>query len=810
MRSKGLASLAFLIMIFCSILPANGQTNEKEKDTVSVGAKAISIGEISDESERLGQRLIKLKKVLAKSSRVQEVDSILQVTTLELQERQDSAMLAHELVSLRELRSRKVFWNNYKAILKTYQSIVKDRTEEISKITTELFYEIERWEETKEALEERSESKEAYASLDQVVTTLEDVMSLAHKRLDSVFLVQKNLTDLVLTVDEKISEIDVVQLQRQKEYFVFDSPPIWKKGRVGEKLQDSLSAEIPGNKYLVVQGVKNNAKQLVEYMDLHIKTLIFQISFLLLLFAFLFVVNRRWTKPIEQIRNPVEKQAKLVLANPILTVMSLGVLTTAFFYERMVPAFSELHILIVLIGATFLLPRITGMHLTRFMLSLLTVYILMTIEDYIGPRSQLVRWLMFFDAIVLFFALRYARKELRNYEDKYPKFSYTYRRFSILFMVFAIIAVIANIIGMVGLSRFIIRGVLVSVSLGMVVFVSIRALSSLLVLIFKLRAKTNINTLSVMVKATHQRIQPILNYIGFGFWIFFTLTGFELYDFLVEWVNEMMSINWRVGEMTISLGGILAFLMIFVITMIIAKLASAIFQDEWMVNVLPRGVAPAISLVLRILVVALGLYAGLTAAGVDLTKLGFILGALGVGIGFGLQNVVLNFVSGLILAFERPINLGDAIEVDMEKGVVTNIGVRSSNIRTYSGAEVIIPNGDLISKKVINYTLSDRNRRSKIPMKAAPSADPEAVIELFNDIAANHPKTSRTPEPKTYFYGYGPDGNLNFALLYWTTFSDTLKTDSEIALAIFKTLREKGIEAPAPVRRIVHERGSSD
>lgn len=90
-------------------------------------------------------------------------------------------------------------------------------------------------------------------------------------------------------------------------------------------------------------------------------------------------------------------------------------------------------------------------------------------------------------------------------------------------------------------------------------------------------------------------------------------------------------------------------------------------------------------------------------------------------------------------------------------------------------------------------------------MKTSPDADPEKVIELFNKIAADHPNTSLEPAPKTYFYGYGPDGNLNFALMYWTTFSDTLKTDSAIALLIFKTLKAEGIDAPAPVRRIITE-----
>ena len=250
----------------------------------------------------------------------------------------------------------------------------------------------------------------------------------------------------------------------------------------------------------------------------------------------------------------------------------------------------------------------------------------------------------------------------------------------------------------------------------------------------------------------------------------------------------------------------MAFLGIFVLTIIIAKIAASIFQDEWMVKTLPRGISPAISLVLRIVIISVGLYIALTAAGLDLSKLGFMLGALGVGIGFGLQNVVLNFISGLILAFERPINLGDTIEVDQEFGIVTNIGVRSSNIKSYSGYEAIIPNGDLISKKVINYTLSNRNRRSKIYMKTAPTADPEKVIELFNKMAAENSKTHKNPAPKTYFYGYDEEGSLSFALLYWTTFTDTLKTDSAIALKIFAALKEEGIQAPAPVRRIISEK----
>ena len=103
----------------------------------------------------------------------------------------------------------------------------------------------------------------------------------------------------------------------------------------------------------------------------------------------------------------------------------------------------------------------------------------------------------------------------------------------------------------------------------------------------------------------------------------------------------------------------------------------------------------------------------------------------------------------------------------------------------------------------MNWTLSNRERRSRIEMKTAPEADPYKVIELFNTIASEHPATRRNPAPKTYFYGYGPDGNLNFTLMYWTTFSDTLSANSEIALKIFETLKREKIQAPAPLRRII-------
>ncbi len=412
---------------------------------------------------------------------------------------------------------------------------------------------------------------------------------------------------------------------------------------------------------------------------------------------------------------------------------------------------------------------------------------------------------MIASGVILIIAFLDAIKVIKKSPQHFTPIKRLFKILTPIYITFLIIAIIANIIGMTSLSNLLMMGVLLSTVLGIVVNLTVKVIASLIVILFKVKKSTNIEALTTMVNATHKRIQPILVWIGLFVWIMFTIKAFDLSNIFFSWLDSLMTTKWEIGETVISLGGILAFIGIFVVTILLAKLVATILQDDWMINILPRGLASAISLILRIIIVTAGFYIAVAAVGIDLSKLGFIIGALGVGIGFGLQNVVLNFISGLILAFERPINLGDTIEVDQEFGVVTNIGIRSSTIKSYSGYESIIPNGDLIAKKVNNHTLANRDRRSKIHMKTAASADPLKVIELFNNIASTHPVIYKDPAPKTYFYGYDLEGNLSFALLFWTTFSDTLKTNSAISLEIYFALKEASIQAPVPVRRIIKD-----
>lgn len=798
--------LFFLFAILFAFGSQAQNSNPQTTDSIQVVDEVISIGNISEESEILGQRILNFKEILKPRAKITEVDSLLNLASKEISNKKDSLLKLIDHMNRRDLKVSKIELEKYRSEIENAQDILKDRTDEVSIINDELDFALNKWRKTKEKLVSSSESKDVLTSLDMVIHTLQEISQITYERLNSVFSIQKELTKQIFTIEETITEIESAELQLQKDYFVFDSEPIWKSKNIGTIVLDSTTVESKSFSARIQSELKKNKNQIKEFISQNAKTAILQVLFILILLALIIRVNNStWKNHVNELINPIEIQAKIVLSNPISASVTLGVLISAFFYDRVVPAFADLHVLLILTGTTILLPKLTIKSFRLFLYLIFFVYFYHSFEALIDFKSNLYRWGMITEAIVLIISLVLGARIMRKTPEKFKPIYRIFKTLVPFYILILFVSIIANIIGMVSFSKLLITGILISTVLGMVVYLSVKIVTSLVVIFFKLRKDYNIQTLSTMVNATNQRIQPILNWVGIFVWFMFTLKGFDIYNFIFTEINDLMLVTWKIGEMMISLGGILAFLTIFIVTLILAKLVATIFLDDWMIKILPRGAAPAMSLVLRIMIVGIGLYVALSAAGIDLSKLGWMFGALGVGIGFGLQNVVLNFISGLILAFERPINLGDTIEIDQEMGIVTNIGIRSSNIKSYSGYEAIIPNGDLISKKVINYTLSNRDRRSKIIMKTAPNANPEKVIALFNEMASEDHRTRKDPAPKTYFYGYDEEGNLSFALLYWTTFSDTLKTDSEIALKIFTKLKEEGIQAPAPVRRIVKE-----
>ncbi len=792
--------ISFSFFLF-SIFIGFPQTDENKSLKEQVKSEIISIDNVSEESEKISRLLSDYRNVLVQNKIVLEIDSLLTVEYDSIVIRRDSVISKLDKESIRVLKVQNVAWKNYNSRLKEFQETLKNRSEKVIEVNDNLISELQKWEETKNSITTSENSKEILSNLDRIIATLQEVINIATSRIKALYLTEKKLTELVLLSEEVISEIKTAELKIKKDYFIFDSQPIWKKDSINSKKKHNTEV----NTISLKSQLLNNQKIVKEFYKANKKTAAIQVLFILFIFLLLITVKKKWKIKLDELKNPVEIQAKIVLKNYFFATLVAGLLLSAFFYEALIPAVIEFYVILILCGTIILLPKLTHPKFRIFLASTLVVYLMYLTQVYVTHDVELIRIFALFLIVTLFVTLFFGRKLVKKYPDNFVRINKIFITASSLYMLLLISAFFVNIVGMVALSAFIFYGIMSSVILMFVLYLSSKIITSIILLIFKMRQSYGLEAVSTIVHATHKRIQPILFWTAMFVWILFTLKGFGVYSFFIDQVHKLLDIHWEVGEMTISLGGILSFASIFIITILIAKLVASIFLDDWMIKILPKGVAPAISLLLRIGLISAGLYIGFSAAGLDLSKLGFVIGTLGVGIGFGLQNVVLNFIAGLILSFERPINIGDTIEVDNEFGVVTNIGIRSSNIRTYDGYEAIIPNGDLISKKVVNWTLSNRDRKSKVLFKTAPDANPEEILELFNTIGSNHPDVYKNPEPFTYFKGFDDDGNLIFELWYWTTFSDALNSKHEISLSIFSKLREIGIQAPVPTRRIIKD-----
>jgi len=285
-------------------------------------------------------------------------------------------------------------------------------------------------------------------------------------------------------------------------------------------------------------------------------------------------------------------------------------------------------------------------------------------------------------------------------------------------------------------------------------------------------------------------------------WALFSLRAFLLLDPLVAGLGRALDWKLTVGDFSIDPGDLLIFGFIIWLSFKIAALVQFILSVDLMPKIdLPRGVPETISRLTRYLVIAVGAVIASAAAGFDISKLTIILGALGVGVGFGLQNIVNNFVSGLILLFERPIRVGDTLELDNTGGVVETIGMRASIVGTWDGAEIIVPNARLISEDVVNWTLNNDRRRMVIPVGVAYGTDPEKAAQLILDAANEHQEVDAEPEPSCLFVDLG-DSSLDFQLRAWTAGSAYVRVASDLRFAIVAKLTVAGIEIPFPQRDI--------
>ena len=276
--------------------------------------------------------------------------------------------------------------------------------------------------------------------------------------------------------------------------------------------------------------------------------------------------------------------------------------------------------------------------------------------------------------------------------------------------------------------------------------------------------------------------------------------------------NFLSTRLFRVGETQVTVSSLLIALAILVASFVISRLARTFVADRLLGRTrMAVGSRYAIGRVFGYVILALGVLVALQPLGVNATTLAVFGGAIGIGVGFGLQDVVKNFVAGLIILIERPIQVGDSIELGDVVGTITDIRARATSIRTNDDIYLIVPNSRFMTDIVVNRSFGRRQVRYRIPVGVAYGTDPKVVEQALLEAASRSENVLEDPLPQVWFRDFG-DSALQFELLCWTSklLHNAGSFRSELNHLVYEALRTRGIEIPFPQRDVHIRDGTPD
>ncbi len=360
-------------------------------------------------------------------------------------------------------------------------------------------------------------------------------------------------------------------------------------------------------------------------------------------------------------------------------------------------------------------------------------------------------------------------------------------------------SLVANVVGNVSLAEMLSGAVIDSAYVGLALYAGANVLGAIVKLLLARKTALRFRIVTEHAGPLLHSISKLIHFAALAAWVVITLNEFRIYRPVARWLGSVLTHKFEAGNVSVTLGGVLMFFFSIYVAFWLARTIRLVLQDEVLPKMeLPRGVGNSISTLSYYTLVILGIFTAMAAAGFELSQLTLVIGALGVGIGLGLQDVVKNFVSGLILMFERPIQPGDVVEVSGTSGKVREIGMRATTLSTFEGADVVVPNGTLLSEKLINWTLSDMDRRFEVNIGVAYGSNPRQAMELLMKVAKETPGVATFPEPAVVFMGFGAS-SLDFSIRAWTNdFGDWVNIRSEMSMRLYDALQAAGIEIPFP------------
>src|SRR6267378_1368022 len=602
------------------------------------------------------------------------------------------------------------------------------------------------WLATLQSAEQPDTPQPFLQSVQKVVDSIERTRQVAESSREQALTLQGRLSEQEARVRTALSSVEQSQNRALKSLLIRDSPPIWSgEISLGREWEKQIGASF-----------SSQLKASTAFAKQHPFAFLVHALLIVLIAIALQLMRRRMRKVTEE--KPDLLRAVPILDLPVSMAFLLSLLIVAPIYPQAPRFIQAIMGTAALIPTVLILRKLLQPNSYPILSALVVLYFVGQLRLLAAslPHSGRLLFLgqMLGGSLFLIWLLRSWHLPTAAAET-HGRLWRGIRAIAIIGLIFLPAAFLANIFGYVDLGNLLGIIFLKSAFGAAMLYTAIRILEGLIIIALQVRPLGSLRVVSLHRPMLQRRICRVLEFLAFLFWLSLILNFFGLLTPLTATTRAALNANLGIGSLNISVHSILAFLIAIWASFLVSRFLRFLLEEDVYHHFhLAPGIPYATSTMLHYAILLLGFFIALGALGIDLTKITLLAGAFSVGIGFGLQNVINNFVSGLILLFERPIKIGDMIEVSGIAGEVRRIGIRASVIRTADGSEVIVPNGSLISSNVTNWTFSDVLRAIEVSVNVVGGADPQRVFELLKSTAAGHPGVAKEPSPQVYVVNF--------------------------------------------------------
>ena len=661
------------------------------------------------------------------------------------------------------------------------------RATQLTKALAELDKLAVRWDATQKMAVATQAPQPVLDRIGQVQALIISTRTATAQRQSDVLALQARGASLAARASDTLDQLDTAGQRATSQLLSRDSLPVWSGG-----FWSSAVAAVTAQGS---ESLRNQFVDLSRFMTAEPE----QFGLHGLLFIVLIFVMRLAKKKLSRFNKdePEMVKAAEVFNTPIATALLVASFLGYWLYTDPPQLLPKLLTVIGIAPTLIVVHKLIERHLDALLYALTGFFLLEQIRNIVAvsaPISRLVFVLEVTMGLVFLASFYFTSKPDTG---KAWTETRTWRALHVLAVIALALAgfvLAANLVGYQGLSTLIGSAMLRGAYLALLLYAVTRVAQGLVLGLFHVRPLTYLAMVRQHRRLLTDRIMIALEVGAALLWLYAMLHSVGFWQMAMKNVGDLFDSNLAIGSFSISLGRIGGFVIAILIATWTARLVTFFLDEEIYPKVdLARGLPYVISTMLRYAILFIGVVIGLATLGIDMTKFTILAGAFSVGLGFGMQNIVNNFVSGIIVLFERPVKVGDVVQFGDVIGRVERIGIRASIIRASNGAEIIIPNGTLISNNVTNWTFSNKARRIDVPIQAALAADPEQVKRLLLEVAKRYPDVAETPEPQALLTALGPDA-LTFELRIWTdASSDWASLKSDLTSAATEGLRAAGI-----------------